>query len=91
MIKTYVIKETFNNEDEDFDVVYIGNTNEIKATWKSICRNQHTWLYPMFADMPIFSDRKEIYGIGIWNNVMYVLNSDTIAEMFFNGILKEVK
>lgn len=68
-------------ELQDGSVLYIGETNDIKAMYKSISRNNHTMIKPLYSDTPIFSETKEVYGLSIEGNWMTVINSDTALKI----------
>ena len=61
----------------------IGETEDIKAIYKSICRNSKK-IKSTFEEFPKFSEDRNIYAICIeeakWGYYMYLLNSDTMLE-----------
>lgn len=62
----------------DDSTMYIGNTADIKAMYKSIARNKHTELMHIFCDAPRFSESKRIYAL---DNNISIVNSDTALYM----------
>lgn len=77
-------------EKESNTEIYMGETAEVKAMYKSIARNQNTNLMPLFSEMPKFSENKRIYGIRIdKRGFMTILTGDCFASMFLSGELAE--
>lgn len=75
-------------ELEDETILYIGETKDIKAMYKSIARNKNTEIKPLYTDMPIFSEYKSVYGLAIYDNWMTVFNSDTcMVALMQDGII----
>lgn len=74
---------------QDNSDLYVGETKEIKAMYKSIVRSKNTDIRPLYADAPIFSENKQFYGLLIdHDNWMTVVNSDTVlAILLVSGIL----
>jgi hypothetical protein len=83
MIKKYI---SLNNRD-DVDVTYLlGNTSEIAEKWKELVNDEEHDYIPLFAEEPIFSERKEMYAIAIDNDrFITVVNSDIFLKMILVG------
>ncbi len=86
MIKKYEIKNENN-------IYFVGETNEIKAMFKSIRRaydKGNTELFPYFR-IAKFSDSKSCYAIEIDEEMnVYVRSSDTMMALILNHGAKEV-
>lgn len=82
-----VVKE-FNLQDGS--VLYVGETSQIKAMYKSIARNKDTEIRPLYSDEPQFSETKQMYGLNIEEDKwMTVVNSDTVLHILMQeGLLK---
>lgn len=79
-MRTFIL--TDREEPRDSDTLYVGTTEEIKALYKSIARNQCTNIIPTFCDPPKFSEYKTMYGLSIdSDNHMQVINSDTALNI----------
>lgn len=81
--------------DKENNLYIVGSTDEIKATYKAICRH-NTWdcwqthIEPEFLDFPEFSEGKKIYGLCIDENFkMTVVNSDTLLDLIIKDEIKE--
>ena len=63
---------------------FVGHKSDIKAMYKSICRNGNTSVHPLFCEFPRFSEHKEIYVLCIEDNYfMTVINCDRFMELMF--------
>ena len=71
---------------EERETFYIGNTDEIRAMYKSMSRAAYkggrTDLYPRFADPPKFSDWRRCYGLCIDEEGYFtIVNSDLLLSL----------
>lgn len=78
-------------KDNIYSEFFVGETQEIRAIYKSIARNKNTTITPVFSGTPKFSENKQVYVIHVdmigW---MTLLTSDDFALMVLEGKLKEV-
>lgn len=83
-------------EDAENNLYIVGATDDIKATYKAICRH-NTWdcwatrIEPKFLEFPTFSDNKLVYALCIDEDYeMTVVNSDTLLSLIIDGVIKGV-
>ena len=91
-MKRIQITEPNTEERETF---YIGNTDEIRAMYKSMSRAAYkggrTDLYPRFDDPPKFAEWRRCYGLCIDQDGYFtIVNSDLILSLLLdcNKIMK---
>ena len=77
---------------QDGTILYVGDTEDIKALYKSIARNKNTDIYPLFCHMPKFSKYRTIYGLNIDvdRHQMMIINADSCMYILLQeGFVKE--
>lgn len=72
-----LIKIVMENDIWGDSTLYIGETQDIKAIYNSIARNQVTNIRPLYAEKPVFSKNRLLYGLSIQKEEVTVVNSDT--------------
>ena len=85
------MKKYYDNEYAN--VYYVGETTEVKALYKSICRagqRGSTGIFPLYEDFPIFSEGRSVYGLCVtYDNTFVIINSDTILSLILKGDVSE--
>lgn len=78
-----------NNES----IYFVGETNEIKSTYKSICRASEkyaTSIFPLFSAAR-FSEFKSCYALEITcSDEMIVISSDVMLSLIINNEVVEI-
>ncbi len=91
--------KTYSHTQEDVPCyLIVGDTEDIKATYKSLARNKHSNILPLYCGSPKFSEEKLIYGIQIYPAIdqlpdtlyMVIVSSDVILAELMHGYWKEV-
>lgn len=75
------IKKFIDAEGIGDAVYYVGEREDIKRIYKSICRNGSLWAF----ENSIFMDYRDIYALSVENGVVCVVNSDTMLYMILSG------
>lgn len=77
------------SEANEGSVYFIGETDEIKAIYKSIARHGEN-VGPLYSGNPLFSPYKYVYGVCIdIDGWMMIITSDDFALMLVNGEIEE--
>lgn len=75
------IKKFVDNPELFGDAVYyVGERKDIKAIYKSICRNGSLWTFDSH-----FANNREVYGLSVEGSVVCVINSDVMLYMILSG------
>lgn len=71
------------NEKEEY---YVGATEDIKAMYKSIARNESSGIIPLFCENAKFSISRQVYALCISDSgFVYVVDSDTMLSLILSG------
>lgn len=85
-MRKITMKKGFDDDELKKVDVFVGDSNEIKSLYKSLCRNgQRRNMYPMFWDFPIFKEGR-IYGVAIeYSRHKYEANFNIVGEHTIAG------